>query len=323
MGFLGLVAIFKNEATIMEEWLAHYFAEGVDVIHLIDNGSTDQYLDKLRNFIDAGRVQLVIDRTRHMQKELYNKHYGRICRQNFKWVMIVDLDEFMYARMGFATIRQYLMSLPCHVKQVYVPWKMFGSNGNITQPPSVVYGFTRRKNISRPRKQNDRFLNPYFVKSIVRASWSQPVYQELFIHASPIRFRGYICLRNVLRKLNLLTLLTIIEGFFVFLLSTCYKGCEITSDGRQITYSQDGMPHYPLHNAKQFLSEKALSDSALHINHYVIQSLDWYRGIKMTRGDVDFHSLEELRDMTYFNCVDKECNDQDDTELRDKCAKLL
>ena len=39
--FLSIVAVFKNEAMGMEEWLNHYIMQGVEHFYLIDNGSTD------------------------------------------------------------------------------------------------------------------------------------------------------------------------------------------------------------------------------------------------------------------------------------------
>jgi len=38
---LCLVAIFKNESYILEEYINHYIRQGVDKIFFIDNGSDD------------------------------------------------------------------------------------------------------------------------------------------------------------------------------------------------------------------------------------------------------------------------------------------
>ena len=43
MHFLSIIAMFKNESYIIEQWIQHYLLEGVNHFYLIDNGSTDDY----------------------------------------------------------------------------------------------------------------------------------------------------------------------------------------------------------------------------------------------------------------------------------------
>ena len=57
--------------------------------------------------------------------------------------------------------------------------------------------------------------------------------------------------------------------------------------------------------------ENMLSKSPLHLNHYAIQSKDWFFNIKMTRGDV-YHS-SNIRNLDYFKKYDN--NDINDDEL--------
>jgi hypothetical protein len=38
---ISVLAMFKNESSIIQEWLEHYLAEGVQHFYLIDNGTTD------------------------------------------------------------------------------------------------------------------------------------------------------------------------------------------------------------------------------------------------------------------------------------------
>lgn len=46
---LSVLAIFKNETMIIEEWMNHYLNEGVEHFYLIDNGSSDDYEIKIQN----------------------------------------------------------------------------------------------------------------------------------------------------------------------------------------------------------------------------------------------------------------------------------
>ena len=66
--------------------------------------------------------------------------------------MVVDLDEFIYSRNGFNTIKEYLNSLESNVSQIHIPWKIFGSSDFIQQPKSVIQNFTWRQIYTNPTK---------------------------------------------------------------------------------------------------------------------------------------------------------------------------
>ena len=58
--------------------------------------------------------------------------------------MVVDLDEFVYSRLGFHTIPEFLASLSTKAQLVALPWKLFGSSGAIDHPVSAINTFVRR-----------------------------------------------------------------------------------------------------------------------------------------------------------------------------------
>ena len=47
MKYLSILSTFKNEATILKEWIDYYLQQGFDHFYLIDNGSTDNFLETL------------------------------------------------------------------------------------------------------------------------------------------------------------------------------------------------------------------------------------------------------------------------------------
>ena len=152
MNRICLVGIFKNEHSGLEEWLEHYKAQGVDHFFLTDNGSSDEYMTVLHKYIKQGTVTLYVNATKHKQVQ----HYNYFLKDLFKytWVIVVDLDEFLYARKRYNTIKEYLSSLDKNVNQVFVPWKMFGSNGLVQQPKRVMSSF-----ISRNEYKNKSLIN--------------------------------------------------------------------------------------------------------------------------------------------------------------------
>ena len=79
-----------------------------------------------------------------------NRHYARhLHRLSTDWVLIVDVDEFAYARNRVATLPHVLASIDPTVGLVAVPWKVFGARFQVLHPASVINNLTRRHNIGR------------------------------------------------------------------------------------------------------------------------------------------------------------------------------
>ena len=278
---LSVVAQFKNEAHILKEWLDHYLSEGVQHFYLINDGSTDNFLEVLKPYLDDGRVTLQESLGRQKQIDNYNYYYLTVCKKSSRWVLVCDLDEFMYSQDD-GTIADYLRSLPTHVGQIYVPWKIFGSNGISTQPEHVVPHFYRRNNYNRDEGlQGISFIDGYKrspCKCIVRTS----VLAKFWIH--------YAILKT--------------------------KSTEICSDNSEIFPSTT----FPTSKAFQRIDESVLQNSKLHLNHYILQSRDWFERIKTTR-----HSAIQpvnVRTMDYFDRFDEHSNEQEDYGLFEKKKKL-
>ena len=51
-----VLSIFKNETMNLKLWLEHYLWQGVGHFYLIDNGSTDNPLSILQEYIDKGII---------------------------------------------------------------------------------------------------------------------------------------------------------------------------------------------------------------------------------------------------------------------------
>lgn len=230
---LCLVGIFKNESHIMKEWLDHYERQGVCQFFLIDNGSTDNYEPIVKN---RSNVKVVKDSKRHAQTELYNKHFLQTVKSFFDWVLVVDLDEFVYVR-GWPNIPSYLKSLDSNIRSIQLTWKMFGSNGHTNQPESAIHGFTKR---------------------------------------SPIGWKTetkMLCSCHNLKKLGIHT-------------------HQLKGKGKDLRFPE-------------IMSEESLRKAPLHINHYAIQSKDWFFKVKCTRGDVDSKASENVRNESYFKEYDR------------------
>ena len=146
---LVVLALFKNESHVIAEWVEHYLAEGATAIHLINNNSTDDFLSPLQDFIASGVVTLHHDSRQHSQREIHNEHLQRL-RSQCRWLLVCDLDEFIYARGPRRRISDVLNDQPLDVSCIHLPWKMFGSSGLERQPKNVRSGFVSRANADAP-----------------------------------------------------------------------------------------------------------------------------------------------------------------------------
>ena len=89
---------------------------------------------------------------------------------------------------------------------------------------------------------------------------------------------------------------------------------HITSDNNNMTSNNvKRLEGEPVHFC--IIDENILNHSYLHLNHYAIQSYDWFMKIKKTRGAADNQDVEYIRDEKYFHDYDKSSNDIDDFEL--------
>lgn len=141
---LGLIAIMKNEAMNLDEFLGHYLAEGVDRIYLIDNGSTDATQDVLRPWLADGRVKAITLPRPHRQHAHYWTAIRRLgIRRDCQWLMVADLDEFWFCRDG----RKLGEALDAFTgfDVIYANWSIFGSSGHVDHPPSIRLGLTMRQ----------------------------------------------------------------------------------------------------------------------------------------------------------------------------------
>lgn len=273
--YLSIVSIFKNESDILQEWLEHYLLEGVDHFYLIDNGSTDQYQSILAPYQKDKLVDLTIDTRPHMQEAHYNGYYLDTIKQDSEWVMIVDLDEFIYSRHQYKTITSYLKSLSPDIAQIYVPWKLYGSSGYIEPPPGCIDHFLLRTQYNHVKTNGMCDTEKILVKTISRGHYLT----KMCIHCSIV------------------------------------TGKEITSDGQPIA-GGNGPKFF------QVINEQVLRDSHLHCNHYPIQSFEWFRKIKMTRGSANTAVNDKVRTFTYYNSFDNHSAHWPDDELSIKRHQL-
>ena len=232
---LGLLAIMKDEAMNLREWVEHHRWQGVDRIFLIDNGSTDGGRDLIENEIREGYVELFVRPDSHQQWAHYQAVMvqARIC-ERVEWLAMADLDEFWFS--PGSDLPTALDSLK-DIDLVYANWKMFGASGYQNHPPSLRRCLTLR----------------------------DPMLGE---HADT----KWICRTDA------------------------------------ITHRRN----ISIHKVSGVDSTRVVSDNVrFHLNHYPIQSMEYFTKVKMTRGDVSSRKFDAVRTLDYFRRYDTPATHED------------
>jgi len=135
------MAIFKNEAMNIREWVEHYKWQGVDKILLLDNNSTDNWRD-----IQGLDATVLPAPKNHAQVENYNTIGLPWLREHKVDILaILDIDEFMFGTDG-KNLGQHVREIFSEpVSQISCKWTMFGSSGHVKHPKSIREAFTWRK----------------------------------------------------------------------------------------------------------------------------------------------------------------------------------
>ena len=92
---LAVVAIMKNEAPYVKEWLDFHILAGVEHFYIYDNDSPDNLREILQPYIDAGTVTYIFYPGKARQYEAYNEaiqNYKFFCR----YIAFIDADEFIF-----------------------------------------------------------------------------------------------------------------------------------------------------------------------------------------------------------------------------------
>lgn len=247
--YLSVMAVFKNEAHILQEWIEHYLVRGFSHIFLINDGSTDNYQSILSsyssNFITLFQNDVVMEKLGR-QKAIYTK-YAPQALESSTWLAILDLDEFLWSPLLGSKLKSFFVDCQLQkIIQVHVDWQHFGSNFFVSQPKNVVTSFVRRANNSEFHKKSY-----YGVKSIVFCD----AVNQLHIHKH----------------------------------------------------------HMKMDQGKSIHVGWSQKNEILLINHYAIQSLEFWLEIKAKRGDVNRYISTMARNLDVFQSQNH--NDVEDLRL--------
>lgn len=127
---IAIVAIVKDEAPYIKEWLDYHILLGVSHFYIYDNDSKDNLLAVLRPYREAGIVIYHRAIGYNTQLPVYRdalKRYRTDCR----YMGIIDIDEFLLPLQGtrLLPLLDQLMDKSDHAAGIAINWKSFGSSG--------------------------------------------------------------------------------------------------------------------------------------------------------------------------------------------------
>lgn len=240
-GTLCVLAIMKNESLNIDEWIEHYIWQGADHIYIIDNGSTDDMPSKIEASKHNERITLIRLPGKHQQEAHYRFVVKRFqIQKKFKWLLIVDSDEFCFAKKA-ATLPEALRRLDWF-DVIYMQWTNFGCKDQPDHPTSLRTGL-----LHRHEDLGSHVYTKWFAKTEFATG------KSISIH----KIRG-------------------------------------ARSARTITANDE-----------------------FQLNHYWTQSLEFWTGVKMTRGDVALPEAEHARSLQQFEDFNAQATVQD-TLLADK-----
>ena len=126
-GSIAMVAIVKNEASYIVEWLEYHRIIGVDHFYIFDNGSEDNLKEKLKKYIDEGLVTYIFFPGKNMQERAYLDAVEKT-KGKFEWLLTLDIDEFLEP-MKNISLKYWLNRLNKNISQVEFGWMIYGSSG--------------------------------------------------------------------------------------------------------------------------------------------------------------------------------------------------
>jgi glycosyl transferase family 92 len=132
---LAIVAVIRNEAPYLDEWIAYHNMLGVEHFFIYENNSDDDPRTVLKRYINHGLVTLVEFPVNGVQVPAY-RHAVHFFGHSTRWLSQLDLDEFIVPKID-PDIPTMLERLG-EVDRVDLPWRNFGFSGHRTRPSGLV-----------------------------------------------------------------------------------------------------------------------------------------------------------------------------------------
>ena len=277
---IAVIGFMKNEAHVLHEWLEHYFWQGADAVLLLDNGSTDG--EAWREAARSfPRAESLAAPRRHAQEAQYNElAVPWLYERNIAVAIVVDLDEFLFSR-DERSLQEVLLEL------------FFGdaeaeASAGALFVPWVSFGSSGHR------------MQPLAVRE--HFTW----------RSNASLARDFIDNGKSIARVSMLTKLGI-HRQHIGAGATVIAGDRFVGEHFSLVLSRNDARYGPV------ATDFRRAGPPLQLNHYPIQSWEYFERVKMRRGAADVAISENVRDKAYFEKYD--FREVEDTALRDFVAR--
>lgn len=220
----SICAIFKDESKYLKEWIEYHRLFGVDHFYLYNIGSKDCFQSVLHPYIEEGIVTLIHwpeaisnQDERHAdswalstQIPAYENAVNFIAKNETKWLILVDIDEFLVCPKG--NIRNLLLEYDDYsgifISSVYFDAddqpkkKLLIQSLDLTSPPKQIITKSVAKTIFKPDQCTGFIWPPYQCRFATPDSCITLGRQELRINCYVNRNKGRTLFEKRKPKLN-------------------------------------------------------------------------------------------------------------------------
>jgi len=201
-----LTAIYwiKNETPYLPEWIEFHLMQGFDHFIFYDNHSTDNFLEVMEPYVEAGLVEIRY----YPDPLLPPAKSGPPGSKNFwimdycideqmgksRWIHFHAVDEFTFMRDG-SNIVEFLKKFE-NVGALAIEWELFNSSGHIEKPKGLtIENFTHAfpdsnhavKTIIKPEFAICTVGNPH---NFLLNNGMSPVMEDFSAQSSALNERG-------------------------------------------------------------------------------------------------------------------------------------
>jgi hypothetical protein len=186
---IAAVTCVRDEADVIEEWIAHHLALGIGRIHIFDNLSADATRAKIEAIarqVPGVTVQSWNPPT-EPQKAAYAAGLAMMRAEGVTWCAFLDADEFIgngaAGGRGAEATESFATFLGRHESHcaIGLNWALFGSSGHVAQPAGLLQE-------SFLRRAEDGFAVQRHIKSLVRPQYTMGVHHA---HGFALSFPYY------------------------------------------------------------------------------------------------------------------------------------
>jgi hypothetical protein len=137
---LSVVAILKNEASYVREWIEYYRLLGVTKFYIYDNESQDNVKEVISDYIDSGIVVYKYFPGKHRQNMAYTEAINDYASKT-RFMAVIDLDEFIVPvddKLSLIEVVKNIFRRKPYAAGVSIPWLIYGSNHHEKRPEGLV-----------------------------------------------------------------------------------------------------------------------------------------------------------------------------------------